>query len=91
MLLAPMLMYNGKTHYFFMVHRGSIVEQKRLLDGNKLIKKYFLFVFLFSLPFSDLRAKKFEAKKFFVYIKIRGKLAKRAARLNTNESQKLSP
>lgn len=24
-----------------MVRRGSIVEQKKLLDGNKLIKKYF--------------------------------------------------
>jgi hypothetical protein len=54
MLLALMLMYNGKTHYFFMVHRGSVVGTKErlpLLDGNKLIKKYFLFVFILSLAF----------------------------------------
>lgn len=45
MLLALMLMYNGKTHYFFMVQRGSVVFfQKRLLDGNKLIKKFYLFI-----------------------------------------------
>jgi hypothetical protein len=54
MLLALMLMYNGKTHYFFMVRRGSVVGTKErlpLLDGNKLIKKYFLFVFILSLAF----------------------------------------
>lgn len=52
MLLALMLMYNGKTHYFFMVRRGSIVEQKKAA-GNKLIKKYFpirIYVSLFSAP-----------------------------------------
>lgn len=37
-----MLMYNGKTHYFLWEHRGSVVEQKRLLDGNKLIKIFYL-------------------------------------------------
>lgn len=29
MSLALMLMYNGKTHYFFMERRGSKVEQKK--------------------------------------------------------------
>ena len=52
MLLALMLMYNGKTHYFFMVQRGSVVfVQKRLLDGNKLIKKFYLYLFFHSLFF----------------------------------------
>lgn len=53
MLLALMLMYNGKTHYFFMVHRGSIVEQqKRLLDENKLIKNIF-YLYLYFLFHSE--------------------------------------
>lgn len=37
----------GKHIIFLWYIEAELVEQKRLLDGNKLIKKYFLFVFIF--------------------------------------------